>query len=1251
MSSLERNLESRKTLLLTLRSEVVGPDPQGVTLDALPAGLTQEQAWKDHIAVRQKDGEEILTKDAPVRRYGAGVLHPPESRDSKGVEETEGLGGGKEEAAEEVETIIDSSQEKARKVRFDADGDDSGVTNTNGFKPSAMGLSFVLNLDSLGAGVVRIAVANRYRIDRHSWEQTDCGFYREHKLAITGAGEDGLSTRALAWWLRAPFHVEGKAPEIELTTLNLESGSDRHEVEGINEYAGRIVLRWHVRRWPGGGDRQRLVTLTLVNESLQGERGLDAVCLFQSGLVVDAPPGAIGEYPRAMLRTEEVGNPLDDERVSRIIYSQRTVRAVGHGCGVDWEDKDQGTSLWTDVMPAWEMAPMAFDVTDADGKSLRLPMRVFAEMTNSSSLGFEPLENLVSSYETWIDGLQPGDFPEDKATADALVGRCRRAAVRMRDGIDLLKGHNNHVLKAFALANRAMLMAQHRRSGEARVPQFETQAKSSHQWSGSGRGGRQRTVSPPELTGWDDEYTRLDIESDDIRNLETRTERPVGHWRPFQLAFLLMSIEGIVYDEDCEDRSVVDLIWFPTGGGKTEAYLGLTAFTVFYNALSSRVNKEPRESRAVSILMRYTLRLLTSQQFERAVKLFCALELIRRIEPGELGASPFVVGLWVGSSNTPNAIRDDATKKLNALRGDRDAPNPFVLLQCPWCGAKFGHVATGVVHGYRIAGNGAGARFEYVCPDRSCEFGIGQNLSIPAQVVDENLYLDPPTLLIGTVDKFAMLAWKPEARSFFGIDKDGRRVARGPTLIIQDEMHLMTGPLGTMVGLFEAAVDALCRYAGGHAPKIIASTATAARARDQILGLYARDDSMVFPPPGLDAADSFFARENPGSPGRLYVGVLAPGHGSMQTTQRNVYAALAQGAADLALDAHAKVDGTPEDKNKAAADAADPWWTLLAYYNSLRELGGALTLFGADIPDQLGVLSKRRATPANESRQVYVDGRVLELTSRLDSGEVPQALSSLEKTLDGFKEKGGIFSVNAKYGPQDACLASNIIEVGVDVPRLSLMAIVGQPKTTAAYIQASSRVGRREDRPGLVVTLYSSTKPRDRSHYERFRAYHQAIYAWVEPTSVTPFSPPVVERALHAVMVSMLRQTSSADLGPQEVGGNDDAFKWIKTELEARSRAVAREDEKEGVTYRFDQLRREWRGFNPHDWGKIVLTGDLGPNATLMYPAGREKPQQWGAKGWATPTSLRAVDATCQAAVTDHYAVQMVSDGDAWEED
>ncbi|MDV3257457.1 MAG: hypothetical protein LOX97_06675, partial [Sphingomonas sp.] len=629
-------------------------------------------------------------------------------------------------------------------------------------------------------------------------------------------------TRDAEWWVRSPFTVGDAAPCIRLEAAAFETAAGRHVVDGVEGFPGKIALRWHVRSWPGAPENQRLVTLTLVNESQIGEAAIDSLCLFQSGIVVDAPPGAIGVYPQATLVVQEANDPLDDERVNRVIYSGRAVRAVGHGCAVDWEDS--GTALWTDVMPAWEMSPMDFDVKDVEGNPLRLPMRVFAEMDGPDHDAFRLVDGLVSSYEKWISELRPDCFPNLRDTADGLVLRCGQAAARMREGLDLLKGRDGTARRAFALANRAMLMAQHRRSGEARVPEFKSDQQAAIRRQ---QGSRNRVRPAPELVGWKRDYAALDLESDEVKAAERRIDRPIGQWRPFQLAFLLMSIEGIVHG-DSDDRQIVDLIWFPTGGGKTEAYLGLTAFTVFFNVLSGRVNKEANECRAVSILMRYTLRLLTAQQFERAVKLFCAMELIRKEENSGLGNAPFSVGLWVGGSNTPNRVdyqSDDAPGAVQSkkkLEKDSGARNPFVLLQCPWCDARFGHVAEGVVHGYRIAGKGVGATFEYVCPDGRCEFGPGHHLRIPAQVVDENLYREPPTLLIGTVDKFAMLAWTPEARSFFGIGNDGTRQADGPVLIIQDEMHLMTGPLGTMVGLFETAVDALCRYAKEQDPQVIA---------------------------------------------------------------------------------------------------------------------------------------------------------------------------------------------------------------------------------------------------------------------------------------------------------------------------------------------------------------------------------------------------------------------------------------------
>ena len=362
-----------------------------------------------------------------------------------------------------------------------------------------------------------------------------------------------------------------------------------------------------------------------------------------------------------------------------------------------------------------------------------------------------------------------------------------------------------------------------------------------------------------------------------------------------------------------------------------------------------------------------------------------------------------------------------------------------------------------------------------------------------------------PALVIGTVDKFAMLAWQPEARSIFGLAADGSRLASPPSLIIQDELHLISGPLGSMVGLYEPVIEQLCtdaRQEPPARPKIISSTATIRSYREQIRDLYARDEACLFPPPGLDADDSFFARcaQTPdGQPerGRIYVGVHAPGLGSLQTVQVRALTALLQAP-------------QPFD-----ASERDPWWTLMLFFNSLRELGTTVTLFQSDIPDYLKVLRSRYGLDFRDLRSIR---NILELTGRLPGDEVPKAISALEVPTDSERNY-----------PIDVCLASNIIEVGVDIDRLSLMAVIGQPKTTSQYIQVTGRVGRKKDRPGLIVMVYAASKPRDRSHFEKFRSYHERLYAQVEPTSVTPFSRPALDRAAHAVVTSYVRQFGDQD--------------------------------------------------------------------------------------------------------------------------
>jgi hypothetical protein len=699
-----------------------------------------------------------------------------------------------------------------------------------------------------------------------------------------------------------------------------------------------------------------------------------------------------------------------------------------------------------------------------------------------------------------------------------------------------------------------------------------------------------------------------------------------GEWRAFQIAFLLMSLPS-TSDRGHMDRELVDLIWFPTGGGKTEAYLGLAAFSIFLRRLRAIRGKRADEDAGTQVLMRYTLRLLTAQQFQRATGLLCAMEYLRRRDEMMLGKNPFTIGMWVGG--TPNR-RDQARAALTALRNGTRAEHDLVVLdKCPWCRAQLGVIekdrkaagsqaakpfkggkrrakaANRIVVGYSEKVVGGGETVICRCSDDACAFRD----QLPVQFIDEDLYhpdITPASLVIGTVDKFAMLAWEPRARRFFGRDSTGAQNVSPPQLIIQDELHLISGPLGSVMGLYELLIDHLCTLASPLTrPKIVTSTATIRGYREQILGVFGRPTAALFPPAGIDAGDSFFAsyaKDSSGQlrRGRLYVGVNAPGLGSLQTAQVRTFTAL--------LQATAKWD----------AKARDPWWTLLAFFNSLRELGGSLTLFFSDIPERLEQVRMRLGADRNTFRTAE---EVRELTGRLDSAGVRQALAALEITTESRSPR-----------PIDACLASNIIEVGVDVDRLSLLSVVGQPKTTAQYIQVTGRVGRRWwERPGLIVTLYSATKPRDRSHFEKFRTYHERLYAQVEPTSVTPFSRPAALRALHAVMVAYARQTLPEKTPPHKV--TDRALAPIVDLIRERATLVD-ECELDSVLEIARKRITEWVKWGYQEWGGF---GYRVPENALMRPAGKYAPPDQAFVSWETPASMRNVDAECDLEVTLKY--------------
>ncbi|WP_295550092.1 helicase-related protein [Limnohabitans sp. Rim8] len=1220
MSSLDTNLANREQMLTRLRAEVVGPDPSGK-----PVSLVDKQTmtWEEYRIPRvQADGQEIVWQDPPTKRFGAGILFPLGATEETVVNATEGEESIPDNVPEAplpglLTDQVPSAWEHASSFGSTADDqEEEDVTLANAFRPSAIGVSFLADLASETAGI-SIELVNVGRVGLEKTIEQPCGVYAP--LTIQLGGSIGKQSIARKVWLRkAVVDDHGKVPVIHLATADLLNA--RHPLRClIGPAALGLELVVVSRTWHSApSSMHRLLTISVANKKLANEAEFETQCLFQAGIRVSGQSSRqwIDPYPDSLVADFHSSDPMADENVNRVLYRENRTFAIGHGCGADWISgrPKRVDAVWSDVLPVFETPATSADlqIRGPEGRlqPLRVSMRLLAGLQPNDD-GLADVDHLLKEYHDWIASLDSkvATIAElYRPTATELIDKCRQCADRIADGLSILRQSDSLgdvARKAFRLANQAMLVAQLRARQELRLPGHDTSGK---------------------LT-WSRPVAELDPSVPNERQ---------GYWRPFQIAFLLMSLRGIC-DPSHRDRTEVDLIWFPTGGGKTEAYLGLTAFTVFFNALTGVSNG------GVDVLMRYTLRLLTAQQFQRAATLFCAMEQLRRGDALALGDRPFRIGLWVGSSATPNK-RDDAVAKLQKLGRDPDAENPYVLLRCPWCAAKFGphedtpsaaqrgrgrggRQAAGVqVYGYKRERGPSGDTVVFRCHDADCEFGglAGPgNPPLPIVVIDEDLLDSPPNLLIGTVDKFAMLAWSPAARSIFGLDESGRHRGVPPTLIIQDELHLISGPLGSMVGAYETVIEALCidPLGGMILPKIVASTATISRAREQIVGLYARSGVMLFPPSGLDAADSFFAREacdeqGRPKPGRLYAGVLAPAHTSLQTSEARVFATLMQHASLL--------EGDARD--------LDPWWTLLVFFNSLRELGGAATLFTADTREYLKVILNRHGLDYSRIRQLF---HVEELTSRIRGDHIPRLLERLEVSVTVREGKGASVPSPA---PIDACLASNIIEVGVDVPRLSLMAIVGQPKTTSQYIQVSSRVGRDLERPGMVVVIYGQTKPRDRSHYERFRSYHQRLYAQVEPTSVTPFSPPAVDRALHGLVVALVRQLGHRG---READTPDPFPLAPGTELRLRIEEIIRDrvktvapDEEMSVMDRLRLRLDQWKAWNPAEYGDFARSPEHPP---LMHPAGRTELAQWDGRSWATMSSLRNVDASCEADLTMQY--------------
>jgi uncharacterized Zn-finger protein len=956
------------------------------------------------------------------------------------------------------------------------------------FLPSSIGLSVLVGpeIETLTA-TVRWGDYRRESGEGAASEEADAG--------SEPPGEGEASARGRRTWRRTPREAfvpcalgRGAGEVLEVA---VPGGGGLHVVVSERAIPPDAAK---AGRLPSG---TRAVSVFVVNRRTPAEHDApDEAFAFQVCLEVAAEAPFVPRVDPRGLDSDDW-----DERVADLQYRDVVEHAVGHGVATV-ADVEGGSCrrVRTTWLPRAEVELVAPSVVPG----VELGMEALAEIRDGAEVR-DRLGGFVSGYRAWLDeqeGMVPSSPPRRRETAAELLRRARNVAGRIEAGIANL-GVDPESLEAFRIANRAMAAAARRREAI------------------------RRGVAPGDV--------------------------PPPAWRPFQLAFLLMSLPGIA-DPAHVDRDIVDLLFFPTGGGKTEAYLGLAAFTLVLR----RLKRPGLASAGVTVLMRYTLRLLTLDQLGRAAALMCGLELERKKDPDRLGPWPFEIGLWVGRDATPNRMgrkgdndRNSARARTIAFQNNPRKPSPIPLEECPWCGTRFKSTS------FALKPNpDQPLDLRITCANRNCDFA--RDNPLPILAVDEPIYRRIPCFLIATVDKFAAMPWTGQVGALFGrverADNNGfygpcdpgvgTRLETSlvpPELIVQDELHLISGPLGTLVGLYETAVDELStveRDGRRFRPKIVASTATVRRADRQIRALFARRLVDVFPPPLPDRRRSFFSEvvSAEESHPRVYVGVAAQGRNPKVVLLRSYLALL--GAGQKAYEA--------AGGKRNAANPADPYMTLLGYFNSLRELGGSRRIVEDEVGTRLSGYARRRRV--GERAGLFADRRIaydaVELTSRVSTDKVAAAKRRLALP----------FTENDRV---DVALATNMISVGLDITRLGLMVVLGQPKTSAEYIQATSRVGRDLERPGLVVTLLNIHKPRDRSHYERFEAYHDSFYRSVEATGVTPFSPQALDRGLPGTLVALARlghAPLTEPRGAERIGTERARLDFVVRALEERAR-------------------------------------------------------------------------------------------------
>lgn len=993
--------------------------------------------------------EEILDEN-PRYAYLVGMLEP--QRDENAPDENE----------QEIEANID--YEKEEDFTAGEDDDNEPISTTRFQLPSSIGISFYVenSLDGICLDV--------------TW-----GDYTSSTEKVVG--KDGKE-HSRTVYKRIP---ESGTVYVRFSDFRRTKDYQLVKDSNVHIHVSRIPLK----------DSYSLVTAYVVNKRRNPTSDVEGL-MFQVDLKAYAEDGSAVFIAEHICR-----NVLAPDE---FYFEQRPIMGRGRGCAAVWGKTENSRTDYVEsaFIPEYEYPGVSAALDIDDFTEDYFSTRQMARKRKKAET-IKKLNTLADLYERWIDkDLAGSPRMRDSRFRDKIggtvIGHCRNALRRIREGIQIIKT-DDISFEAFIFMNAVIF--------------YQNAIKRYSKKYGAG------------------------IECNFGDFTDPNDDNNEFAWRPFQIAFILMNLKGIVHPEDPE-REIVDLLYFPTGGGKTEAYLGLMAFTIANRRLRSSESDRYNRDGGVTIILRYTLRLLTTQQRDRITKMVLAAECIRLRNVEKYGKEPISIGFWVGGGVTPNRFDDlkekadrpyEAVKQKNLLYKQ--------LLTCPFCGRPL------TPDDFYIYPDRKSV--EIYCSDPHCMFykysDAGTRTPIPVYLVDEEIYAKCPTIILSTVDKFARLPWDVNTNSLFGrVDrkcsrdgyiaigaehpkrhrkKDGLSATQvenvkpflPPELIIQDELHLITGPLGTIYGAYETIIEDMCTY-DGIKPKYVVSTATIKNADTQAKSLYARKDTMQFPPNGFEIGDSFFIREIPvdKDPFRKYIGICAPGQ-SLKTALLRTYAIILESVGNLSQQEEWK-------------DVIDPYYSLIGYFNSIRELGGAVRLLQDDIPKRMYVIKKKYDYP----KMRYLNsGNNVEITSRMSSWQIPEKLNQLELPYTSRK-------------CLDTAVATNMIAVGMDVNRLGLMVVTGQPKQNSEYIQATSRIGRAY--PGLVVTLYNAYRPRDLSHYENFTGYHAQLYRFVEGTTATPFSARARDRVLHALIISAIR------LLYHEMANNDDAKEIVSLSQE-----------------------------------------------------------------------------------------------------